>query len=326
VTPLPLMRAAPRGTMGAMSIARSLLLRASRSPWLADQFRQRAFARRAVRRFMPGEALGDALDAAQGLAGAGIGSVVTALGERVTNRAEAEAVRDHYVQVLDTIAARALPAQPSVKLTHLGLDIDRDLCAASVRALADHAAARGSMLWVDIEESHYVDATLDVYRRVREAQPKVGLCLQAYLRRTPTDLASLLAMGAAIRLVKGAYREPPSVAYDDKRDVDMAYLALAERMLESAAAFEGGLPVFGTHDLALVERIRDKATALGLPRGAWEVHMLYGIRTAEQRALATSGVAMRVLISYGTHWFPWYVRRLAERPANVWFVVRSLVS
>ena len=154
----------------------------------------------------------------------------------------------------------------------------------------------------------------------------MGLCLQAYLRRTPADLASLLAMGAAIRLVKGAYREPSSVAFPDKRDVDMAYLALAERMLESAAAFEGGLPVFGTHDLALVERIRAKATTLGLPRGAWEVHMHYGIRTAEQHALATTGVAMRVLISYGTHWFPWYVRRLAERPANVWFVVRSLVE
>jgi proline dehydrogenase len=309
-----------------MSIARSLLLRASRSPWLADQFRRRAFARRAVRRFMPGEDLGAALDAAAPYAAAGIGSIVTALGERITTRAEAEAVCDHYLQVLDAIKARGLPTQPSVKLTHLGLDVDRALCAVSVRARADRAAASGSMLWIDIEESHYVDATLDVYRRVLAAQPKVGLCLQAYLRRTPADLESLLAAGASIRLVKGAYREPPEVAFPEKRDTDAAYLALAERMLAVKAGGGAGLPVFGTHDMTLVGRIREHANRLGLARGAWEVHMLYGIRTPEQHALAAGGVAVRVLISYGTHWFPWYVRRLAERPANVWFVVRSLVS
>lgn len=308
-----------------MPIARSLLLRASRSAWLADQFRRRDFARRAVKRFMPGEDLGSALDAAAPYAAAGIGSVVTALGERVTSRAEAEGVRDHYAGVLEEIARRGLPTQPSVKLTHLGLDIDRALCVASVRALADRAAASGSMLWVDIEESHYVDATLDVYRQVRAAQPMVGLCLQAYLRRTPADLESLLGIGAAIRLVKGAYREPPDVAFPDKRDVDAAYLALGTRMLESAAS-AGTLPVFGTHDAVLVERLRERAGALALAPRAWEVHMLYGIRTAEQHALARAGVSMRVLISYGSHWFPWYVRRLAERPANVWFVVRSLVS
>ena len=309
-----------------MSLARSLLLTASRSPWLAEQFRRRAFARRAVRRFMPGEDLASALDAAASLAPAGLGTVVTALGERVTNRAEAEAVRDHYLQVLEEVRARALPTQPSVKLTHLGLDVDRTLCVASVGALAERAAATGSFVWIDIEESHYVDATLEVFRSVRATSDRVGLCLQAYLHRTPDDLASLLAMGAAIRLVKGAYREPPSVAFADKRDVDAAYARLGEQMLRSAADRTGGLPVFGTHDLALVERLRSRADALRLERGAWEVHMLYGIRSAEQRTLAASGVAVRVLVSYGTHWFPWYVRRLAERPANVWFVVRSLIS
>jgi proline dehydrogenase len=309
-----------------MSLARSILLKASRSAWLAGQFRRRAFARRAVRRFMPGEDLASALDAAAPLAAAGIGTVVTALGERVTNRAEAEAVRDHYLQVLDEVQRRGLPTQPSVKLTHLGLDVDRELCVASLRAIADRASATGSFAWVDIEESHYVDATLDVFRRVRAASDRVGLCLQAYLRRTPEDLESLLAMGAAIRLVKGAYREPPTVAFPEKRDVDAAYARLAERMLDAAAAGTGGLPVFGTHDLALVEHVRTLATRRQLERGAWEVHMLYGIRTAEQHILSRSGVAVRVLVSYGTHWFPWYVRRLAERPANVWFVVRSLVS
>ena len=309
-----------------MSLARSLLLKASRSPWLAEQFRRRAFAKRAVRRFMPGEDLASALGAAQSLHAEGLGSVVTALGERVTNRAEAEAVRDHYLQVLTEIERRALPTQPSVKLTHLGLDIDRALCAQSLRTLAERAAVTGSFVWVDIEESHYVDATLDVFRQVREACDRVGLCLQAYLHRTPNDLTSLLAMGASIRLVKGAYREPASVALTEKREVDAAYRRLGERMLESYEADTGGMPVFGTHDLALVEHLRARAVALGLERGDWEVHMLYGIRTPEQRTLASSGVEVRVLVSYGTHWFPWYVRRLAERPANVWFVVRSLVS
>jgi proline dehydrogenase len=307
-----------------MSLARTVLLRASRSAWLAEQFRRRSFARRAVRRFLPGEDMGAALDAAATFQGAGIGSVVTALGERVSTREEAEGVRRHYVDVIDAIRARALPTHVSVKLTHLGLDVDRALCAESVSALGACAAAAGTMLWIDMEESQYVDATLDLYRRVRAERAPVGVCLQAYLRRTPADLESLLAAGGSVRHVKGAYREPPTVAFPRKADTDAAYLTLALRMLEAAAPERP--QVFGTHDLALVDKVRARAVAAGLPDAAWEVHMLYGIRSAEQRALAAGGVGMRVLISYGTYWFPWYVRRLAERPANVWFVVRSLVS
>jgi proline dehydrogenase len=307
-----------------MSLARTILLRASRSPWLAEQFRRRAFARRAVRRFMPGEDARDALDAAASFARTGIGSVVTALGERVSTRAEAEAVRRHYLEVLDTIHARGLPTHASVKLTHLGLDVDRALCAESVHQLASRAEATGTMLWIDIEESHYVDATLDVYRGARARHSRVGVCLQAYLRRTAADLESLLAAGGSVRLVKGAYREPASIAFPRKADTDAAYLSLARRMLEAAAPDRP--QVFGTHDLALLDGIRAHAAAAGVPSGAWEVHMLYGIRSAEQVALAAGGVSVRVLISYGTHWFPWYVRRLAERPANVWFVLRSVLS
>lgn len=306
-----------------MSIARSVLLRLSRSPWLAEQFRRRAFARRAVRRFMPGEGVEDALGAAAELGREGIGTVLTQLGERVTSVDEAAAVRDHYLGLFDTIRARGLPAQPSVKLTHLGLDVDREACAASVAALAGRAEEAGSFLWIDMEESEYVDATLDVFRRTRAAHERVGVAVQAYLRRTPADLESLLPLRPAVRLVKGAYREPPEVAFAKKADTDAAYLALAEALLERAR--EGGaLPVLGTHDLAIVSRLRERAAALGVAPGAWEVHMLYGIKGAEQRALAQAGVRMRVLVSYGEHWFPWYVRRLAERPANVWFVVRNL--
>lgn len=306
-----------------MSLARTLLLRASRSTWLAEQFRRRRFAHRAVRRFMPGEDEGAALDAAASFAGAGLGSVLTALGERVTTRADAEAVRRQYADVLDAVSARGLPTHLSVKLTHLGLEVDRELCADALDALAERAAGAGAMLWIDMEESPYVDATLELYRRARERHARVGVCLQAYLRRTPADLESLLAAGGSVRLVKGAYREPPAIAFPRKADTDAAYLALARRMLAAAAPTQP--QVFGTHDLSLLERVRAHAASARVPPGAWEVHMLYGIRSAQQRALAAGGVAVRVLISYGTHWFPWYVRRLAERPANVWFVVRSMV-
>ncbi len=308
-----------------MAIVRSMLLRASRSAWLADQFRRRSFARRAVRKFMPGEDVGAALGASGEFARENMGTVITALGERVTNRDEADAVRDHYLELLDQIKARALPTHISVKLTHLGLDLDREVCLARVRELAARAERNGTFLWIDIEESWYVDATLDVFRRARETHEKVGLCLQAYLYRTPSDLEGLMPLRPAIRLVKGAYREPAVVAFPKKRDTDDAYFKISERLLE-AAARGAAFPVFGTHDLSLIERIRSRASSLAVADGAYEVHMLYGIRPSEQRALRDRGVRVRVLISYGTHWFPWYVRRLAERPANLWFVARSLVS
>ena len=302
-----------------------MLLRASRSAWLADQFRRRSFARRAVRKFMPGEDADSALNASNEFARERMGTVITALGERVTNRDEADAVRDHYLALLDQIKARGLPTHISVKLTHLGMDLDREACLARVRALATRAEQTGTFLWIDIEESWYVDATLDVFRRARETHEKVGLCLQAYLYRTPADIETLMPLKPAIRLVKGAYREPAVVAFPRKRDTDDAYFKIGEGLLE-AAARGAAFPVFGTHDLSLIERIRARASSLAVADGAYEVHMLYGIRPSEQRALRDRGVRVRVLISYGTHWFPWYVRRLAERPANLWFVARSLVS
>ncbi|MGH7645549.1 MAG: proline dehydrogenase family protein [Gemmatimonadales bacterium] len=305
-----------------MSLARGLLLRASRSNWLAGQLRRRGFVRRAVRRFLPGEDVADALAAAADYAGRGIGSVLTQLGEQVRSEPEADAVRDHYLGVLDLMRQRSLRGQVSVKLTHLGLEVDREACLARVHALAARADATGSFLWIDMEESRYTDATLELFRQVRGRSANVGVCLQAYLRRTPADLAALLPLGPAIRLVKGAYNEPPHVALPRKADVDASYLALTERLL--GAARNGARAVCGTPDLRLIERIRARAAALKLAPEACEFHMLYGIRTAQQQALAAAGAKVRVLISYGSAWFAWYMRRLAERPANVWFVVRSL--
>src|SRR3989440_777606 len=305
-----------------MSLSRRLLLRASRSAWLARTLRQRPFFGRAVRRFMPGEDLPAALDAAAGLAQAGLGSVLTHLGEQVTSRDEADGVRDQYQRVLDEIRRRELPAEISVKLTHLGLELDPRACLQHLLALAARAGDARSFLWIDMEESRYVDATLELYRAVRAAHAGVGVCLQAYLRRTPADLEALLPLAPAIRLVKGAYNESPATAFPKKRDVDTAYAALGGRLLERAARGEARA-VFGTHDLDLVARLRDRALGLGLTggggAGGYEVHMLYGIRAATQRALAPGGGALRGLISYGVHWVPWYMRRLAERPADWWF-------
>jgi proline dehydrogenase len=307
-----------------MSIARSLLLRASRSTRVAGVFRRYSFARRAVRRFMPGEDVGAALDAAASLATSGLSAVITALGERVSSAAEVERVIADYLSLLDQIRARNLPAQISVKLTHLGLDLDREACTRAVLRLCERAAATGSFVWIDIEESHYVDATLDVFRLVRTQYSGVGVCLQAYLKRTPADVASLLPFRPAIRLVKGAYQEPPDIAFAKKSDTDAAYVELSTTLLRNVGA-SGAFPVFGTHDLKIVATILETARTLGLARGGYEIHMLYGIKANEQARLATDGVAVRVLISYGVNWFPWYMRRLAERPANVWFVLRNLI-
>ena len=306
-----------------MSLARTLLLRASRSAWLADQLRRRAFFQRATRRFMPGEELADALAAAADLAKDNIGTILTQLGENLTSLATADAVRDHYLSVLDQVHARRLPTQVSVKLTQLGLDVDRRRCEAHLETLVERAARHGALLWIDMEDSSYTDVTLEIFKQVRASHSNVGVALQAYLRRTPGDLAALLPLGPAIRLVKGAYNEPPEIAFPKKHDVDAQYESLAGQLLE--ATRHGARPIFGTHDVELIARIRARAAALTVSPGAFEVHMLYGIRTPQLRALGAEGVPVRMLISYGRAWFAWYMRRLAERPANVWFVVRSLL-
>ena len=284
---------------------------------------RRPFAKRAVKKFMPGEELADALAAARVLAPDKIGVIITRLGESLTGESQADAVRDHYLEAFDTIAREGLPVVISVKPTQLGLDHSFDACLAHLGALAARAVQANSQLWIDMEDSSYVDRTLDLYRRVKTKYPPVGLCVQAYLKRTPQDVEALLDIKPIIRLVKGAYAEPPQLAFPSKRDVDLAYLAIGERLLE-AASRGMALAIFGTHDLSIVGRLISRARELQLAKTAYEIHMLYGIRVQEQRRLAAEGHAVRCLISYGAQWFPWYMRRLAERPANVGFVVRSL--
>ena len=308
-----------------MSIGRTILLKMAKSPFLNRQATQRGFVRRATKRFMPGEAPEDALRAAQLLKAEGRGTVFTKLGENLTSLADADAVRDHYLWFFDQLAASGLDGHVSIKPTQLGLDLSFDQCQAHLFALAARSESIGKVLWIDMEDSSYVDRTLALYRAVRSRHPKVGVCLQAYLRRTPADLESLLPITPIIRLVKGAYAEPADVAFPVKADTDRAYFDLADRMLQAAP---GGfcLPVLGTHDIPLIDRLVARAKAHGVAERRYEIHMLYGIRDADQRRLRSDGHTVKTLISYGSAWYRWYMRRLAERPANVWFVVRSMLG
>jgi proline dehydrogenase len=305
-------------------VARTVLLKISDNQWLRANGTKVPFVRRAVSKFMPGESFDDMLVAAKATATEGIGAVFTRLGENVKDRAEADAVARHYLEVIDRIRAAGISCEPSIKLTQLGLDIDRELAFGHLRALAARAQAAGSYLWIDMEQSSYVDVTLDLARRLKQEFPAVGVCLQAYLFRTRQDLEDMTSRGIGVRLVKGAYNEPAAVAFPKKNDVDANYLALAQAMLSAGPRAAGSRAVFGTHDLDLIDAIRNHAQSIGLKPPAYEFHMLYGIQKAAQLRLTQGGAAVRVLIAYGEYWFPWYMRRLAERPANVWFVAKSL--
>ncbi len=303
---------------------RAIFLWAARNPLLKTYLPRLWFMRRAVRRFMPGETLESALDAAAPLEAAGIGSMYTKLGENLPDLGAADAVADHYIGVFDAIAARGYRGEVSVKPTQLGLDHDEDRALAHLIRLAEHAAATGSYLWIDMEGSDYVESTIRLYERVRAVQPRTGICLQAYLRRTAADIERLRPLDPAIRLVKGAYDEPESIAYRDKRQVDASYLGLAVDFLKSGK----GRPIrlgLGTHDVALIEQIATQVAPAGIGRDGFEVEMLYGIRSREQVRLAREGYRVQTLIAYGDAWYPWYMRRLAERPANVTFAIRSLL-
>ncbi len=303
---------------------RRLFLWAARNGWLKTRLPRFRFMKRAVRRFMPGETLEAALDAAGPLEAAGIGSMYTRLGENLASLDEADEVADHYMGVFDAIVARGYRGEVSVKPTQLGLDLDEDRTLAHLTRLAEKAAETGSYLWIDMEGSDYVESTIRLYERLRAVQPRTGICLQAYLKRTPSDVERLRPLDPAIRLVKGAYDEPETIAYRDKRLVDASYLSLAVDILKTGR----GRPIrlgLGTHDVRLVEQIAEQVDPAGVPRDGFEVEMLYGIRSREQYRLAKAGYRVQTLIAYGEHWYPWYMRRLAERPANVAFAIRSLL-
>ena len=295
---------------------RRALLWCARNSWLGERLPKLPFMRKAVHRFMPGEEIEDALDAAVELQVLGIGTLYTKLGEAITEAKGAQAVADHYLELLRSIKAAEIDGEISIKPTQLGLDIDEDVCFGHLRLLAAAAEAQGSYLWIDMEDSAYVDRTLDLYQRLRASHANTGICLQAYLRRTAKDLERLLPLGPDIRLVKGAYDEPDSIAFKSKREVDANFLGIAVTMLRESRTrpMRVGL---GTHDVELIEQIALHAAAAGVAKD--------GFRAKEQRRLARSGYRVETLIAYGGAWYRWYMRRLAERPANVLFALRQLL-
>jgi len=304
---------------------RNVFLAASQSRWLRERGTRYRFVRRSVSRFMPGENVDDALPVAAELRQQKIGSIFTKLGENVSDAHEAGLVTQHYVDVLAKIKTAGLDTELSVKPTQLGLDLNFDLCYGNLRRIIQHEDTR-RVVWIDMEASAYVDPTLNLYRRAKSEFPNVGVCLQAYLHRTARDLESLLPLGPAIRLVKGAYQEPAGIAFPKKADVDANYFALTQTLVSDAARQAGVRAAFATHDTALIARICGHCESLRLQKTACEFQMLYGIQRAEQLRLAQAGWRSLVLVAYGSYWFPWYMRRLAERPANAWFVVKNMVS
>lgn len=308
-----------------MSLMRSALLAASQNKWLRENAVNYPFVRRSVSRFMPGESLDAALDAARGLAQRDIGSVFTNLGENVTDRAEAQQVTQHYVEVLHRIRDAGMSTEVSVKLTQLGLDLSPEFCFENLEQIIQQEK-QDRIVWVDMEASPYVDATLAIYKKALQKYPNAGICLQAYLYRTKKDVDELLPLRPSIRLVKGAYKEPPEIAYPKKQDVDESYFALGQAMMAAQAAGHCVRAAFGTHDVPLIRRLADHAAKIGLAKKEFEVQMLYGIQREEQERLAREGYRSAVLVAYGTYWFPWFVRRLAERPANLWFMARNLFA
>ncbi len=305
-----------------MGLVRRALLWASGSRWLAGHLPRMRFFRAARTRFMPGEDLTDALVAAAELSRHGITAMVTNLGEHVDDAAGAAAATGGYLGALAEIAGAPRDVEISVKLTQLGLDVDAALATANLDALTRRAGELGNYVWVDMESSAYVEPTLEAYGTVRRRHANVGVCLQAYLFRTAADAEALLAVGGGIRLVKGAYRERADVAYQKRADVDASFVRIADTLLRRGPA-TGARVALATHDVALLESVA--AAAGPEAHGAYEVQMLYGIRTADQLRLAAAGQPVRVLIGYGTAWYAWFVRRLAERPANLGFVLRNLV-
>ncbi len=306
-----------------MSIARNILLWASRNRWLARHMPRFPFVIRAARKFIPGERVEDALREAGSLGEQGISTIITFLGENVSDQVEVEAVARNYLETLNLIARNDLDCHISIKLTQFGLDFDRDLCFTTVDRIVNRAADHGNFVWIDMESSEYTDVTVDIFKRLKEKHSNLGICLQAYLYRTGDDLAELLELDSVFRLVKGAYREPGEIAYPKKKDVDENFFTLASMLLKSSRS-EELVHSMATHDSALLDRIDQVARDMPQSHSSYEIQILYGIKVEQRGKWVKEGRRVRVLISYGEAWFPWYIRRLAERPANVWFVIRNL--
>ncbi len=302
-------------------LTKSILLYLSNSPSFKKFLTRFKSFNNVTRRFVAGEALPDAVAAIRQLNGKRIRASFDHLGESISSEAETRAEVEEYTHVLDAISDNALDSNVSVKLTQLGLDISPALCYDNTRRIVEAAARHGNFVRIDMEDSPKTDATRDIFRRLRGEFDNVGIVVQSYLYRTEKDVDELLAIGARIRLCKGAYKEPASVAFQDKRDVDANYVLVMKKLLVSGI-YHG----IATHDENMIAATREFASEQGIGADRFEFQMLYGIRRDLQDQLVADGYRMRVYVPYGRSWYPYFMRRLAERPANVWFVMKNVMK
>jgi proline dehydrogenase len=292
----------------------------SRLKQVASRYGMRS-PRSFARRFVAGETIEEAIDAARAVEAQGLAQTLDLLGESVASDREAAAATDAYLAMIPRIAAADIGRNISIKLTQLGLALSPDLADAHLRAILAAARDEGFFVRIDMENSPYVDATLMLFERVwRDGLTNVGVVLQSALKRSEADLARVLALGARVRLVKGAYKEPASVAWQSKADVDAAYVRMLERLLPA-----GVFPAVATHDPEMLAAAQRVARDAQVAPSRFEFQMLYGVRRDLQSALRRDGYGVRVYIPYGREWFPYFMRRLGERPANVGFVLKSLI-
>jgi proline dehydrogenase len=299
---------------------RSILLKLSESKSFARWVTTNAATRRMSHRFVAGETLEEALEAAKACNDAGMLATLDYLGENVSTTADAQKARDAYLEIFDRIAQARLNANVSCKLTQLGLDLSVEFCEGMILSIAERASAYDSFLRIDMEGSIYTQRTVELVKRVRAQAPTVGTVIQSYLYRSETDVNDLLSYGCRIRLCKGAYQEPEDVAYPRKADVDANYVRLM-RLLLSSGFYHG----IATHDPRMISATIRWAAEKQISKDDFEFQMLYGVRTDLQRQLVRDGYRLRIYIPYGRDWFPYFMRRLAERPANLGFFLRNFL-
>ncbi len=287
---------------------------------LRDLATSNSMAQTMARRFVAGETLADAIDVVRAINRQGMTATLDHLGENVSSRQEAIDAADAYRRALREIAHAGVQCNVSLKLTHMGLDLGDDFARTNTARVVEEAAELGNFVRIDMEGSEYVERTLAVFHALYDEHKNVGIVLQAYLYRTQSDLERVLEMGARVRLVKGAYLEPPAVAFASKAEVDANFIRLAEMMLS-----RGNYPAIATHDPVMLAAVRRYAGEQRIDRGSFEFQMLYGIRRDLQTALVRDGYNMRVYVPYGTQWYSYLMRRLAERPANLMFVVGNIL-
>lgn len=302
-------------------ISRAALLYLSQKTELKDFFSKLPGFNHVTRRFIAGENIDNAIAAIMELNHAGMTATFDHLGESTMSRAEAESDVREYLRVLDRIENTGVNSNVSVKLTQLGLDIDEDYCSLNARRIVEAANRHNNFVRIDMEDSSKTDATLRVFKRLYGEYGNVGIVLQAYLYRTEKDVDDALEMGARVRLCKGAYKEPEDVAFPGKNEVDVNFVRLMKKLLKSGI-YHG----IATHDEKMIAATKEFASVEGISRDAFEFQMLFGIRRDLQLNLTRDGYRVRIYVPYGEYWYPYFMRRLAERPANVWFVLKNLVK